>query len=699
MFDEPDDKLEEMLDHLDEADLRVVRIILDYRLEMDENGKPLKVGEYNPCILGPIDELMVMAKRKGILLMIAFHMDNFVDHPALINKDTYGWRKCQTPVNLYELSKKEGTQEVYDPYKYEDRGNGDFTSEAARAAYKQRVEYVLNHVNPAFGKPWKEINDVIWAWGLETELEEYADPAGVAWLNEMATHVKNIDPDTYIATGTLGVNFTDVITDADIYTVHSYDKFLTDHKVQKFQEEIGIPYGKLLLVEETGPADERAMGTARRNGVPWMLWEYGYNFDKDDVWHANEPGGDKLHGVAWGATVFPEAKRIWNTKWNWETVGKQWDVHRMVKDLCPQPDAVCDRGEAIQFLDTFAFELGPGYHWFDEGAEDEFRVKMTAPLALGVPEVDRAVLVIEAKEKQDLWGNSSKKAGAPLLLRPAPTGDFSFETYVETWKQDPNTQAGLFVFKDEGNWLFFGLTLHDYSVKGTKIQGDGLIATITRNGESSVLAEKVLAEDYAFLRIERWGPEWKLFWKLQHDDSWSPLTSVNLALSDYEVGMGVKTFDIEPSGSEYPGEALFDYFAVFYAQRLTVKQLLTPAGDPGRFNLQIDGVTHAANVGHGGSTGPQTVSAGVHTVSHTAGSGTDLDDYTTVIGGACAPDGTVTLGGGDNRTCVIISTAKSSESPCHEECAVQRDFCMEAGIHLPSQCVQEFLECIGECPP
>ena len=35
------------------------------------------------------------------------------------------------------------------------------------------------------------------------------------------------------------------------------------------------------------------------------------------------------------------------------------------------------------------------------------------------------------------------------------------------------------------------------------------------------------------------------------------------------------------------------------------------------FNLQIDGVTKAVNVGNGGSTGPQVVSVGSHTVGET----------------------------------------------------------------------------------
>jgi hypothetical protein len=49
-----------------------------------------------------------------------------------------------------------------------------------------------------------------------------------------------------------------------------------------------------------------------------------------------------------------------------------------------------------------------------------------------------------------------------------------------------------------------------------------------------------------------------------------------------------------------------------------------------------------------------------HTVSEAAGNGTSLSDYTAVIGGACAADGTVSLAPGDDKTCTITNTRKGS---------------------------------------
>lgn len=93
---------------------------------------------------------------------------------------------------------------------------------------------------------------------------------------------------------------------------------------------------------------------------------------------------------------------------------------------------------------------------------------------------------------------------------------------------------------------------------------------------------------------------------------------------------------------------------------LTVTKTLTPTTDPGRFNLQIDGVTKAANIGNGGSTGPQPIMVlGAHTVSETAGTGTNLLNYASSINCGAGPVSTtsltVSLAQGDNKTCTIAN--------------------------------------------
>ncbi len=107
--------------------------------------------------------------------------------------------------------------------------------------------------------------------------------------------------------------------------------------------------------------------------------------------------------------------------------------------------------------------------------------------------------------------------------------------------------------------------------------------------------------------------------------------------------------------SVVPGNVVSCTFYNSPAAYLTVNKVCVPPTDTGLFNLRIDGTTHAANAPCGGSTGPILVSPGSHTVSETAGTGTNLANYSVSIGGACAANGTVTLAPGENKVCTITN--------------------------------------------
>ena len=227
----------------------------------------------------------------------------------------------------------------------------------------------------------------------------------------------------------------------------------------------------------------------------------------------------------------------------------------MVSDLCSQRGATCNRGGSTYFLDTFSdTEVASGYRWFDEGTPDTYSLS-------------NGYLAIAATVWQDLWGGTPVKRGAPILLRSAPRGDYCAETLVAA---DPareplqpiNTQIGLFVFKDVDNWLFFGLTNHDFEIDGTRMKGDGLIVTTTEGGVSRIVAQCPLKQDFAFLRIVKQLDNWKLYWKLQYDDIWILAADVKLVLAGHEVGMGLKTLDLMPPNEVSAGRAYFDFFLI-----------------------------------------------------------------------------------------------------------------------------------------
>jgi hypothetical protein len=99
---------------------------------------------------------------------------------------------------------------------------------------------------------------------------------------------------------------------------------------------------------------------------------------------------------------------------------------------------------------------------------------------------------------------------------------------------------------------------------------------------------------------------------------------------------------------------------------LTVTKALSPTTDAGTFDLLIDGTVLAAGVGNGGTTGPQAVTTGTHTVSETAAGATSLAGYSTAI--TCL-DGDTTVASGtgtslsvdvleeQNVVCAIANTA------------------------------------------
>ena len=108
--------------------------------------------------------------------------------------------------------------------------------------------------------------------------------------------------------------------------------------------------------------------------------------------------------------------------------------------------------------------------------------------------------------------------------------------------------------------------------------------------------------------------------------------------------------------------------------KIEVKKDLNPSADSGKFNLQVDGVTKAPNVGDGGTTGEVSVNTGDHTVGETAGTGTSLSNYSTTIeckaengNGAVVADTSgagplqVPVGKDDDIICVITNDLKKLE--------------------------------------
>jgi hypothetical protein len=130
---------------------------------------------------------------------------------------------------------------------------------------------------------------------------------------------------------------------------------------------------------------------------------------------------------------------------------------------------------------------------------------------------------------------------------------------------------------------------------------------------------------------------------------------------------------------------------------LTLKKILKPSTDPGRFNLQIDGATVASAVGDGGTSGSTIVLAGPHVVGESGTAGTSLGDYNTTISGDCSASGRVTLAAGDNKICTITNHKRNRT--CEIACNTADYQCMQtASSYVERQgCVSDLTSCMADC--
>jgi uncharacterized repeat protein (TIGR01451 family) len=98
--------------------------------------------------------------------------------------------------------------------------------------------------------------------------------------------------------------------------------------------------------------------------------------------------------------------------------------------------------------------------------------------------------------------------------------------------------------------------------------------------------------------------------------------------------------------------------------QVRVVKEIEPASDPGKFDLRINGTTHADDVGDGGDTGFKQVSPGQVTVDELAGAGTVLADYVSGVscdsgkGSANGTSHVFTTDFGDQVTCTITNARK-----------------------------------------
>jgi hypothetical protein len=129
---------------------------------------------------------------------------------------------------------------------------------------------------------------------------------------------------------------------------------------------------------------------------------------------------------------------------------------------------------------------------------------------------------------------------------------------------------------------------------------------------------------------------------------------------------------------------------------LDVKLEVSPQSDPGRFNLFADGTLLISNAGDGASTGPRSLASGKHSITQSGASGTDLSDYQTFFGGACAADGGVAIPACLHRTCTVTNVLAKGQD-CEKQCREERDQCLKDPEMTPQICLKLFKACLASC--
>lgn len=200
--------------------------------------------------LGRWDYVLVKAREKGLKLDLSL-------------MDFWQWAGGSQQVNAWW-----GLKERYTSF---------YTDPRARAFYKAWVGHVLNRVNSINGIRYKD-DPTIFAWDLMNEPEVSSVPLAQNWFREMSAHVKSIDANHLLSTGSEGFyggrggsepDTELALPDIDFGTWHTYPAY---HGLR--------PEQVLDLIKQHGE-------TAKRQGKPVIVQEFGCsrtNADQPEVY-------------------------------------------------------------------------------------------------------------------------------------------------------------------------------------------------------------------------------------------------------------------------------------------------------------------------------------------------------------------------------------------------------------------------------
>lgn len=254
-----------------------------FRIEWD------KLGEYDQDESAKIDELVELAEKRGIYIILTL--------------DTYGslmegestWGEARWNVNPYN-KKNGGPCEKPEDF---------FTDPLAKHLYKNRLRYIISR------------------WGYSPNImafelwNEYNSPP--EWVNEMAEYAHAVNPQGQFVTTSVGYPFGKNFDDSKIWTLESID-LVTMHVY-------GNTAGKGMVPDLI----QRSREAASRYKKPFVVSEFGIDFDKDDKNYDPDGKGTALHNSLWASAM----SGSFATAMNW-----WYDTYIRPKDLYPHYNAL-----------------------------------------------------------------------------------------------------------------------------------------------------------------------------------------------------------------------------------------------------------------------------------------------------------------------------------------------------------------------
>ncbi|HOS93893.1 MAG TPA: DUF5060 domain-containing protein, partial [Armatimonadota bacterium] len=273
-------------------------------------GAYLGLGRYAQDNAWRLDEIIRMGEANGVYLMLCLGTFGEFTEGGYFNEGSW----------------------ISNPYNAANGGPcatpGDFwTSPQARQLYQQRLRYLIAR--------WGYSTHVF-AWEFWNEVSPTPDQ--VAWVAEMAAYLKQHDPTGRLVSTTYGDATTWACPDVDFTMSHMY--------------------GSAGNVADFTPMIASEVGNHRAYGKPYLLAEFGIDWQTYDGKWDPKGTGLNMHNGAWAAALSGAAGTA--MLWYWDGYVHPNDLYHILTPVRRFADTIDWAHTAFEPLTSVSIELPPG---------------------------------------------------------------------------------------------------------------------------------------------------------------------------------------------------------------------------------------------------------------------------------------------------------------------------------------------------